>query len=266
MDRTKATFVLQALNTNDLGDLCFQFNISSAGVKVDKVERILSNASGWPELVEKMTVGMLRYVCEEFRVPTRGTKAELASAVEAFVEQASADVLERKLNGMLLPAVNQTGIGWSGETSVLLSTVPTILDITRDNIISVLKDLKLSRYDEEAKAQDKIFSVLVDRFGHDHVGREGVIGGFTFTQIDFDITRTYGIEVKVADGLFTFKRGKGHGIERLLGQLVLYQKHYKPENLFVVVAGEVSAAQRAPLNELRQLVREQGCELICPST
>ena len=275
MELVKVTKILDyALSSRELGDLCIYLRLPSGGRKDEKVQRILSTVNNWDQIAGLLTLEMLRTVCDAYRLARAGSKADLLERVCTFLEGASIEVLANPPidaiynhdKGIFSASVNRATWGsTSAQTGSHLEPVPPAqkLEVSRENILRVLSELRLrSSIRDEYDAQDEIFDALIERFGDDRIGRELVIGGYTFTRVDLDIDKTYGLEVKYCGSLLKQVGGHATEVERLLGQLILYRKYYQPENIFVVVAGEVEPQQKPILREIGKLVEEQRGVLV----
>lgn len=270
-----AKFLEYATSSRGLGDLCNCLRLPSGGAKREKAQRILSVVTTWDQVAGLLTLDMLRTACDAYRLSRGGSKAELLQRVCTFVEGASAEMLASpsidviydhnskdlstaSLNGRVLDRASDEG-GSHPEPMF----PPQKLEVTRENILRVLSELRLrSSIRNEYHAQNEIFDALIERFGDGRIGRELKIGGYTLTRVDLDIDKTYGLEVKYCGSLLKEVGGHATEVERLLGQLILYRKHYQPENIFVLVAGEVEPQQKPILREIGKLVEEQRGVLI----
>lgn len=281
-----------ALNTNELCDLCRHHGLKPTGTTDEKLTRLVKRTlTTWDGFADVLSVSNLKDACDAYDLPLSGSKRELADRLRDFVNRTPLDVLESPDEYAFAPdppedgprAANSdpatqsvkhfslvsdlTDVVASQPATMQIDTVhvapPTmLLETTRDNVLTVLRAMKLPRrIRDERDAQNLIYAELAAHFGDD-VGAEMAIGGFTYNIIDFDVRKTYGIEVKHVAGLFRKKRGHAHEIERLLGQLVLYRKQYRPENIFVVLAGAIESTQRAILRELQGLIEEQRAVLV----
>lgn len=270
-----AKFLDYAISSRGLGDLCIYLRLPSGGPKHEKVQRILSAVTTWEQVAGLLTLDMLRTACDAYRLPRGGPKADLLQRVCTFVEGASAEMLASPSSDTIYSHNNKdfspaslNGRVWDSARDEAGShreptSPPQKLEVSRENILRVLSELRLrSSIKNEYDAQDEIFRGLNERFDDGRIGRELVIGGYTFTRVDLDIDKTYGLEVKYCGSLLKEVGGHATEVERLLGQLILYRKHYQPENIFVLVAGEVEPQQKPILREIGKLVEEQRGVLV----
>jgi len=270
MDRGKVEeFLEQAVSSEDLAEACRRLGVKISGRKGERIDRILDAVPNWETLVGLLPLPSLREACEVFRLDATGTAADLGSRLKAALEGMSVDQIPEAWDRYFGEEGDEGGGKvWGTEPAAApeATGTPIARDAgpapvqpippTRENLIGVLRSLRLTvRLRDEYDAQEALFDALAERFG-DAVGREKAMGGYTFTRVDIDVDGTFGIEVKHADSLLRERGGHATEVERLLGQIVLYRRHYAPENVLVVVAGPVEPEQRAALRELRRLVEE----------
>ena len=139
---------------------------------------------------------------------------------------------------------------------------PTIRPATKDDVLSVLKNLRVPRRKarEEYDAQGEIQLVLSSHF--EDVAFEYNVGGYFGLRIDLDIGNgKVGVEVKLADALF-----EAAGAHRLIGQAVYYQRRRYGDNLVVAVVGTEEDLRDPGLRETLSFLSDLGISSVAMPT
>lgn len=123
---------------------------------------------------------------------------------------------------------------------------------------SILRSTLYSGESKEKRVQKSLFKQLIAQFGKDNVTTEYAIGGHWKMAIDVDLFNgTFGIELKVAEQLIK----SATNVERLLGQVVYYNKRRYNGNMIVMVVGR-DVEYNASIKELGYFIQELGVHFI----
>ena len=123
---------------------------------------------------------------------------------------------------------------------------------------SILRSTQYIGESKEKRVQQSLFKQLIAEYGKDNITTEYAVGGHWKMAIDVDMYNgTYGIELKVAEQLIK----SATNVERLLGQVVYYNKRRYHGNMFVMVVGK-SVEFNASIKELGEFIQELGVHFI----
>ncbi len=140
-------------------------------------------------------------------------------------------------------------------------TLDTLKQFLEEGIIfspSILRSTQYSGESKEKRVQKSLFKQLIAQYGKDNITTEYAIGGHWKMAIDVDMFNgTFGIELKVAEQLIK----SATNVERLLGQVVYYNKRRYNGNMFVMVVGK-SVEYNASIKELGEFIEELGARFI----
>lgn len=140
-------------------------------------------------------------------------------------------------------------------------TLDTLRQFLEEEIIfspSILRSTQYSGESKEKRVQKSLFKQLIAQYGKDNITTEYAVGGHWKMAIDVDIFNgTFGIELKVAEQLIK----SATNVERLLGQVVYYNKRRYNGNMFVMVVGK-SVEYNASIKELGEFIEELGARFI----
>lgn len=122
---------------------------------------------------------------------------------------------------------------------------------------SILRSTQYAGESKEKRVQKTLFKQLIDKYGKEVVTTEYAIGGNWKMAIDVDMFNgTYGIELKVAEQLKT-----AANVERLLGQVVYYNKRRYKGNMIVMVVGK-SSEYNSAIKEIGEFIHDMGIHFI----
>lgn len=137
---------------------------------------------------------------------------------------------------------------------------PTIEDIKQyleEEVVfptSILRATQYSGESKEKRVQKSLFKQLIDKYAKENVATEYAVGGHWKMAIDVDLFNgTYGIELKVAEQLIK----SATNVERLLGQVVYYNKRRYHGNMIVLVVGK-NTEHNSAIKELAEFIKEIG--------
>ena len=140
-------------------------------------------------------------------------------------------------------------------------TLDTLRQFLEEEVIfspSVLRSTQYSGESKEKRVQKSLFKQLISQYGKDNITTEYAVGGHWKMAIDVDMFNgTFGIELKVAEQLIR----SATNVERLLGQVVYYNKRRYNGNMFVMVVGK-SVEYNASIKELGEFIQELGAHFI----
>lgn len=140
-------------------------------------------------------------------------------------------------------------------------TLDTLRQFLEEEIIfspSILRSTQYSGESKEKRVQKSLFKQLIAQYGKDNITTEYAVGGHWKMAIDVDMFNgTFGIELKVAEQLIK----SATNVERLLGQVVYYNKRRYNGNMFVMVVGK-SVEYNASIKELGEFIEELGARFI----
>ena len=140
-------------------------------------------------------------------------------------------------------------------------TLDTLRQFLEEEIIfspSILRSTQYSGESKEKRVQKSLFKQLIAQYGKDNITTEYAVGGHWKMAIDVDMFNgTFGIELKVAEQLIK----SATNVERLLGQVVYYNKRRYNCNMFVMVVGK-SVEYNASIKELGEFIEELGARFI----
>lgn len=123
---------------------------------------------------------------------------------------------------------------------------------------SILRSTKYAGESKEKRIQKSLFKQLIDKYEKENVTTEYAVGGHWKMAIDVDMFNgTYGIELKVAEQLIK----SATNVERLLGQVIYYNKRRYHGNMIVLVVGKATEYNSA-IKELVEFIEELGVHFI----
>lgn len=133
-------------------------------------------------------------------------------------------------------------------------TIESVIQYLQEEVVfspSVLRSTQYVGESKEKRVQKSLFKQLIDKYSKECITTEYAVGGHWKMAIDVDMFNgTYGIELKVTEQLIN----SAANVERLLGQVVYYNKRRYNGNMIVMVVGKSS--------EYNSAIKELG-ELIC---
>ena len=122
---------------------------------------------------------------------------------------------------------------------------------------SILRSTQYFGDSKEKRIQKSLFKQLIDKYGKENVTTEYAVGGHWKMAIDVAMFNgTYGIELKVAEQLT-----KCANVERLLGQVIYYNKRSYHGNMIVLVVGKTTEYNSA-IKELAEIIEGLGVHFI----
>lgn len=143
---------------------------------------------------------------------------------------------------------------------VLPRLEPVLLpvDLTKENLLLVLEKTTMpKRVRSEAAARKLVLDRLVKVFGKERVRRKNKDGGSPVHPVEVDLGGEFGLEIRLGRALL-----RPPQIQRFLGQLVANGKRYRREHVVAVIVGAVTRDQVPLLDEVRDLVKSLGMELV----
>jgi hypothetical protein len=250
MDKKQWSLMLQICFASDeLARICTGLGIAMSGSKEDRANRIVSAARSEADLLSLFSIENLKQTSEAEGLPASGNKMQMIEGMyESYMQRhgskRSKRVSEKKQSVMRVPG----------------SKEPMLRDI-----VDLLNELHVdsASIHSEDYAHSLIVEHLRNNLGRECVGKEIKLGGCIACDIDIEILRQYGIEVKYSRSILKTTSGSASEVQRMLGQLVLYIRHYaSPERVILVIAGPVSSDQAIVIQEIKEIVQDLGVNLI----
>lgn len=129
---------------------------------------------------------------------------------------------------------------------------PETIEINKENVKILLRDLLIPKRKLSSEADLEKFTAtyLSKIFGKERVHRQFSVGGFLALKTDLDIGNgQVGVELKVTNKLTATE------MQRMIGQIVYYQKRFYGDNLLVLLASRqpVSAVQAELISFMEEL-------------
>lgn len=140
-------------------------------------------------------------------------------------------------------------------------TIESLIQYLEEEVVfpsSLLRATQYSGESKEKRVQRSLFKQLIDKYEKYNVTTEYAVGGHWKMAIDVDMFNgTFGIELKVAEQLIN----SATNVERLLGQVIYYNKRRYHGNMIVLVVGK-STEYNSAIKELAEFINELGVHFI----
>lgn len=140
-------------------------------------------------------------------------------------------------------------------------TLEALMQFLEQDIVfspSILRTTSYSGESKERRVQKSLFKQMIAKYGKENITTEYAIGGHWKMAIDVDMFNgTYGIELKVAEQLIK----SATNVERLLGQVVYYNRRRYNGNMIVMVVGK-NTEYKASVKEVGEFIQELGVHVI----
>ncbi len=232
-----------------LRELCKRQNVSGDGEPLEVLRRLVRAVKSPEELLGLLDDSTLAGLETLYQIASGGARGERIAALVSFVQRTSTGFL----SGILSAA------------HVMPRLEPGMLpvDLTKENLVLTLEKTSLPRrVKSEAAAKKIVLERLVKVFGKDRVARNRKGAGSDIHSVEVELGGEFGVEIRLGRTLLRPARGPLKEVQRLLGQLVADGKRYGPERVVAAIVGEVTRDQAARLDEVRELVKSLGSQLI----
>jgi anti-anti-sigma factor len=241
--------VAERVGPGVLRELCERQKTSPEGEPLLVIRRILRSLKSPDELFGLLDDPTLVGLCTLYQVQSDGGRKERIGGLISFVQRSSTGFMSGILSAARVIPRLEPG------------TLP--VDLTKANLLLTLEKTTLPRrLRSEPAAKKIVLERLVKVFGKERVGRKKKDGGSSVHAVEVDLGGEFGIEIRLGRVLLRPTRGSLREVQRLLGQLVANGKRYRPDHVVAVIVGEVTRAQATLLDEVRELVKSLGMELV----
>jgi len=232
-----------------LTELCGRLKTSPGGEPLHVIRRILQSLKSPEELLGLLDDPTLAGLCTLYQVRCGEARSERIAGLLSFVQRSTTDFMSGVLSAARAIPRLEPGM------------LP--VDLTKENLLLTLEKTTLPRrLGSEPAARKLVLTRLVKVFGKERVGAKKKKDGPKVAPVDIDLGGEFGLEIRLGRALLRPSGGTLKEVHRLLGLLVASGQRYKPEHVFAVVVGEVTREQTAALEEVRELVKSLGMELV----
>jgi len=227
-----------------LAEVCGRLGVPAGGPRARVLREILRRLRSPRELLALFDERTLEGICRLYHIPPGKGKDRLISEIVALVGRSSTETL--------------AGFLKKDAEAAPVEFVELPVEITGDNLLRTLENGPLfGRPKNGRAARDLVSRRLAGVFGRGKVAVDVAVGRRVTAKADLEVAGRFGVVVRLA--------GKGTApreVPALLGQLVLLGKRYGEGNLFVLLVGELPAAQAPALDEVRGLMERAGARFV----